>query len=194
MSRRQWRSRLILPLVLLCCSMLLSGCMSSLIGKQSSQNFKEQLYIDARLDFAIQHPLDWQLRQVPVSSTQYRADTVRWTIKEIKEQQRGAGEILIRSRIADPGQELEDLLNSYLSGQAELESGLVEKFDHPAGPALKLLGHDTQRGHLTVALKGQRRDFIIALDFPSGRFDELLPIFEDIVDSFVEVVKPEPTE
>jgi hypothetical protein len=61
---------------------------------------------------------------------------------------------------------------------------------YPAGQALKMLGHDADRGRLTIALKGQQRDFIIALNFPSDRFDELLPIFDEIVASFVEIANP----
>lgn len=164
--------------------------MSDLMNKQSSQNINEQFYIDARLDFAIKHPLAWQRVQIPVSSPQYRADMVRWKIKGIKQQNLGSGEMLIISQPADPKKSLPDLLSSYLSAASELKSSQVESLKHPSGPALRLLGHDDQLGRLTLALKGKKRDFIISLDFPSNRFDELLPIFEEIVNSFVEVVRP----
>lgn len=101
MSRRRF-----LFLVGLLCfsSFLLTGCVSSMLGgRQSTAGSSEQLYIDARLDFAIKHPLDWQRLQIPVSSPQYRADTVRWQIKDLQSKNRGGGEMLIRSLAADPG-------------------------------------------------------------------------------------------
>jgi hypothetical protein len=178
-----------LALLALCC-LLLSGCASSMLKKNLGPNINEQLYIDARLDFAIKHPLDWQLKQVPVSSPQYRADTIRWQVKDLKQQNRGSGEMLIRSRLSNPKFDLQDLLSLYLSTEPELKSSQTEDFEHPSGPALKLLGHDDNQGRLTIALKGQKRDFIISLDCSSSRFEELLPVFQDIVSSFVEVVKP----
>lgn len=185
------RRRCSLWILLVCCCALLSGCLSTLLN-QPAGDINEQLYIDARLGFAIKHPLDWLLVQIPVSSPKYRADTILWKIKDLKQQHLDVGEIMIISRTADPKKQLPDLLSSYLSSERELKSSKVENFDHPSGPALKLLGHDDNRGRLTIALKGQSRDFIISLDFPTSRFDELLPVFEDIVASFVEVVVSEP--
>ena len=95
---------------------------------------------------------------------------------------------------APPGDkeaDLVDLLSSFLSSQPELQTGRTEPMNHPAGSALKLLGHDTVRGRLTIALKGQQNDFIISLEYPSAKFDELLPIFQEIVDSFTEIIRPE---
>ncbi|MCK4621701.1 MAG: hypothetical protein KAT62_05735 [Desulfuromonadales bacterium] len=170
---------------------LISACVPSTLGKQPIRDISEQLYIDARLDFAVKHPLDWQRLKIPVSSPEYRTDTVRWQVKYLGKLNHGNGEMLIQSRLADPQKKLPDLLNAYLSSQPELKSSKVENFKHPAGPALKLLGHDEKQGMLAIALKGQRRDFIIALDCPANHFDELLPIFQDIVDSFVEIVRTE---
>lgn len=183
-----------LLILLICCSILLTGCGSSFLNKQPTQDFSEQLYMNARLDFAIKHPLDWKRLQIPVSSPKYRADTIKWRVAGINQQSNDAGMMLIRSQLSDKSKTLPDLLSSYLAGESELKSSLVENFEHPAGPALKLLGHDEKQGHLIIALKGQQRDFIISLDFPSNRFAELLPIFTDIVNSFVEVVRPATTQ
>lgn len=98
--------------------------------------------------------------------------------------------MLIRSLPADDNKNLPDLLSSYLAAEPELIVGKVEEITLPSGPALKLLGHDDSLGRLTIVLKGQNHDFIISLVSPSSRFDELLPIFQDVVSSFVEVVRP----
>ncbi|HEY5673541.1 MAG TPA: hypothetical protein VIR78_07545 [Malonomonas sp.] len=170
---------------------LLPLCACSMIsGKQSSSDFNEQLYVDARLNFAIKHPLDWRQQQVPVSQPEYRADTVTWVIKDLQQQSTVVGTFLIRSTVADKQKLLPDLLSEFLSTRPELKTGRVTEVTYPAGPALKMLGHDLDRGRLTIALKGQQRDFIISLNYPSDRFDDLLPIFEEIADSFVEILSP----
>lgn len=161
-----------------------------MLSKQSFRSYKEQFYVSARLNFAIKHPLDWQQQLIPVASPDYRADTVVWVIKDLPQKTTGLGRFLVTSTAADAEKNLPDLLNDFLSTLPELKSKLVETIDYPAGAALKLLGHDEDRGHLTIALKGRQRDFIISLDFPSNRFDELLPIFEETVDSFVEIDSP----
>lgn len=177
-------------LLLIYCCLLLSGCISSLMSKLPIGSFNEQLYVDARLYFAIKHPLDWERLQIPVSSPEYRPDTVRWRVNDLQHQDRGAGEMLIRSMPSNDKINLQDLLSAYLASQPELQKGQVEKLTLPSGTALKLLGHDDKHGCLTLALKGQKRDFIISLNYPSSRFDELLPTFQDIVKSFAEVIKP----
>lgn len=176
-------------LLLICSCLLLSGCFSSMMGKLPSQEINEQLYIDARLGFAIKHPLEWHRLQIPVSSPQYRSDTVRWQVNDLQQHDRGSGEMLIRSLVTDPQMKLPDLLRNYLAEQPELQASQVEEVTLPSGPALKQLGRDGKQGRLTFALKGKDRDFIISLVYPSSRFDELLPVFQDIVNSFTEVTQ-----
>lgn len=168
---------------------LLSGCQTSMIKKLPKVEFEEQLYINAELNFAIKHPLNWKRVKTPVSAPGYRADTVIWLAGNPVEEDPSSGQMIIRSLPSD-NKRLEDRLSEFLSDQPELRSGKVESLDHPAGPALKLLGHDLKKGRLTIVIQGQQHDFIISLIYPSYRFNELLPIFQDIVDSFTEVVRP----
>lgn len=179
-----------LIVLLACSSLLLAGCLPSMTDKQESQDISEQLYIDSRLNFAIKHPLAWQRLQIPVSSTQYRADTVRWQVSDLPQKNHDAGEVLIRSLPANPKLGLQELLSSFMATQAELKTSQVEEISLASGPALKLLGHDNNHGFLTIVLKGQGRDFIISLKSPSSGFEELLPVFQDIASSFTEVVRP----
>ena len=184
-------SRLRVILLLLLTLLTLSAC-SLVPNKQSFRSYKEQFYVNARLNFAIKHPLDWQQQVIPVASPEYRADTVAWVIKDLPDKTTGVGRFLVISTAAAAEKKLPELLDDFLATLPELNSKLVENIDYPAGAALKLLGHDDDRGHLTIALKGRQRDFIISLDFPSNRFDELLPIFEETVESFVEIDSPNP--
>ncbi len=170
--------------------MMLTGCQSGLWKENISTKNKEQLYVDAKLNFAIKHPLEWKRVTLPVSSPEFKADRVRWTFNNLSEKNAGVGNMLIQSFPRDKYSDLQDLLCRFLADRPELKSGQAETFIHPSGSAIMLLGHDMNRGRLTVALKGQLRDFIIALDCPSEKFNELLPVFQDIIDSFTEVIRP----
>ncbi|SEA81703.1 hypothetical protein SAMN05660420_03283 [Desulfuromusa kysingii] len=169
----------------------LSGCQSSLLDNVHMNEFREQLYIDAKLNFAIKHPQNWKRVIVPVSSPSYRADTVNWSADNPRKENDNGGHMLIRSLPRETASNLPDLLSNYLIDKPELKTGQAAPFDHPAGPALKFVGHDQNHGLLIIAVLGKQRNFIISLDYPSSRFAELLPIFKDIVASFTEIVRPE---
>jgi len=177
--------------IFICFVPTLSGCQSSLLKKVQMNEFSEQLYIDAKLNFAIKHPQNWKRVIIPVSSPKYRADTVSWIAENPPGEKDGAGHMLIRSLPHNSKTDLPDILSSYLADIPELISGQAERFQHPAGSALQFQGHDKDRGVLTIALIGQQRNFIISLDCPSSRFDELLPMFQDIVASFTEILRPD---
>ena len=169
--------------------LFLTGCQSAFLNKIKPNEFKEQYYIDAKLNFAIKHPLNWKRIKTSVSSPKYQANTVLWQIKNPHEKSSVIGNMLIQSLPRNKKSNLPDLLSHFLTGKPELTSGQAEKFEHPAGSALKLLGHDADRGRLTIALQGQQHDFIISLNYPNSRFDELLPVFQDIVASFTEIIR-----
>jgi hypothetical protein len=177
--------------LLIALALALSGCQSSILKKVQMNEFSEQLYIDAKLNFAIKHPQNWKRVITPVSSPKYRADTVSWIVEDPLEENADGGHMLIRSLPRNKKTDLPDLLSSFLADRPELKSGQAERFQHPAGPALKFLGHDKNRGLLTIALLGLQRDFIISLDYPSTNFDDLLPVFQDIVASFTEILRPD---
>ena len=167
----------------------LSGCQSAFLNKIKPNEFNEQYYIDAKLNFAIKHPLNWKRIKIPVSSPEYQIDTILWQIENPHEKSSVIGNMLIQSLSHNEKTNLPDLLSHFLTGKPELTSGQAERFEHPAGSALKLLGHDVDRGRLTIALQGQQHDFIISLNYPNSQFDQLLPVFQDIVDSFTEIVR-----
>ena len=169
--------------------LLATGCQTALMKQLPKTDFEEQLYIDAELNFAIKHPLNWKRIKTPVSSPGYRADTVQWQIEDPQQQSSFAGSMLIRS-LPSGDKNLPEQLSQFLENRPELQSGQVNSFEHPAGQGLKLLGHDKNHGRLTIALQGQQHDFIIALSCLNNKFDQLLPVFQDIVDSFSEIVRP----
>ncbi|MCK5912881.1 MAG: hypothetical protein KAG12_03320, partial [Desulfuromusa sp.] len=169
--------------------LFLSGCQSAFLNKIKPNEFSEQYYIDAKLNFAIKHPLNWKRIKIPVSSPEYQINTIRWQIENPHKKSSVIGNMLIQSLSHNKKSNLPDLLSHFLTGKPELTSGQAEQFKHPAGLALKLLGHDAERGRLTIALQGEQHDFIISLNYPNSRFDELLPVFQDIVASFTEIVR-----
>ena len=174
-------------------SLALLGCQSSLLRKIQPNEFSEQLYIDAKLNFAIKHPLNWTREIIPVSSPKHRDDSVSWIVGALDNQNNDIGHMLIKRFPSNNKKELPDILSNFLADKSELKSGQTEEFDHPAGAALKFVGHNTNRGILMIALRGKQQNFIISLDYPSIRFAELLPIFQDIVSSFSEINKPTDT-
>ena len=173
--------------------LLSSGCDSHFVNKMRFNEFSEELYIDAKLDFAIKHPSNWKRIKRPVSSPSYRSDTVIWQVENPVKPSDICGRMQIQSLIHSDKTDLPDLLSRFLTDKPELTSGQAGRFEHPAGPALRLLGHDVDHGRLTIALQGQQRDFIISLDYPNSRFDELLPVFQDIVASFTEINRQQNT-
>ena len=175
------------------CSLLLfflAGCQSSLMKNLPTYETEEQLYINAELNFSIQHPLDWNRKTIPVSSPLFVANTVYWKIGDLPEKDRVIGRMLIRS-LPSGNESLPDRLSHFLSEKPELYSGQATPFKHPAGEALKLLGQDAKNCHLTLVIQGQQQDFIISLSYPKESFDELLPIFQQVVDSFSEIIRPD---
>ena len=179
--------RVFILLGLLISIILLSGCDTGFINKLRFNEFNEQLYIDARLNFAIKHPQNWKRIILPVSSPEYRSDTVTWQIENPRKKSQLIGSMVIQSHPTNSEASLPDLLSDFLIDRAELKSSSTEQFEHSAGPALKLLGHDVDRGRLAIAIKGQQNDFVISLSYPNSHFDELLPIFNEIVASFSEI-------
>jgi len=171
----------------LCVLLLLFGCQSSFLNTLKPNEFNEQFYINAKLNFAIKHPLDWVMTVIPVSSPKYRRDTIIWKVKNPNTKTNFVGTMLIRSNPTIVGTDLPDILSDFLSDQPELTSGQAIPFQHSAGKAIKFLGHDSKRGRLTIALQGKHHDFIISLDYPNNQFDKLLPVFKDIVASFTEI-------
>jgi hypothetical protein len=168
--------------------LLLSACAGSPLGNEPGYDFQEQLYVDARLNFAIKHPLQWRRQQLPVSALEYRGDSVSWQIPEPETQQPGFGQMRIRGIPADPDRTLHELLGANLREPPEQNLNQAESFIHPLGEGLKLLTEVGDQGRLTIALKGVKQDFIIAFDFPSDHSDRLLPVFQEILGSFVEIV------
>ncbi|MEA3362923.1 MAG: hypothetical protein U9Q61_06595 [Thermodesulfobacteriota bacterium] len=177
--------------IFICFVLALSGCQSTLLKKVQMNEFSEELYIDAKLNFAIKHPVNWKRVKIPVSSPKFKADTVRWQIENPRRETDNVGNMLIQSLPNNKKADLPDLLSNFLADKPELKSGQAERFEHSAGSALKFLGRDVDRGRLTIAMKGQQQDFIISLDYPNNRFEELLPVFQDIVASFSELIRPD---
>ncbi len=177
-----------IKLAFICLSViLLLGCQSAILQKFKPIEFNEQLYVNAKLNFTIKHPLDWKRVTVPVSSPDYRDDTVLWRVENPHKKSTSVGAMLIKSSARKNYTDLPDILSIFLDGQPELTSGQAKPFQHPAGAGIKLIGHDAKYGRLTLALQGELHYFIISLDYPNEQFDKLFPIFQDIVNSFTEV-------
>ncbi len=170
---------------------MVAGCQSTLLQKFKPNEFNEQFYIDAKLNFAIKHPLEWKRVIIAVSAPEYLDNTVLWKVENPLNKSSVVGTMLIQSSVGNSNIDLPDILSSFLAEQPELTAGQATQLQHPAGAALKLLGRDIDRGRLTIALQGKQHNFIISLDYPNDQFDKLLPVFQDIVASFTEIIRSE---
>jgi len=175
--------------LLLCC-LLTAGCSMSMqeLEQQLESSFSEQLYLDARLEFALSHPLDWQRLQTPVSSPGYRADRVRWQIMD--SQKSVCGEMQVISLAADPNRLLLELLDSANPPQSEPLSGTIEHIDLPIGPALQRQAQFPEHNRLTTAVKGHGKDFIISFSYPANQAEQFRPVFAKILASFNDLSCP----
>ncbi len=176
------RTQGVLILLLL---VLLSGCSNlTTMKKQLLNDYNEQLYIDAQLGFSVKHPLEWQREPLAETAPGDHADSVRWLIGASAELSQKSSEMLIRSFPggwhASPG----ELLRKWLSAEEAIQGVALS---HSVGPALQLLNKGPKTSRAIIAIEGEQRDFIIALTCPSSRLDDLLPVFNDTVKSFVEV-------
>ena len=60
---------------------VLVSCQPSIPEDPGGRAGQEQLYIDARRGFTINHPQSWKKILIPVSSPEFREDTVVWKLK-----------------------------------------------------------------------------------------------------------------
>ena len=179
---------------LLLFSLLLAGCSAAELNQNLGPEYSEQLYIDARHEFAVKHPLDWQKVQFPVSDPDFLPDAVYWQIGDPKDsaQEQPQALLLIRCLPLDDNINLASRLNSNLTHQQDAALISREILTLPAGEALKQLEKTANRDVLSVIIRGSRQDFILTLNAPTMTSGRLMPIFMEILDSFIELESSKP--
>lgn len=169
---------------------LLAGCQSGLMSNLPTTDFEEQLYINAEMNFAIKHPLAWQPVLVPVSSPAYQTNRFRWTITDPTRKDALSGEMQIQAFPPGNGT-VNDRLKAYLGGQEDEIDGQSSPLDHHLEPALEFIGRSAATGYLVAVLQGRDHLFLIAFSYPLDHFDDLSPVFRDVIGSFTEIIRTE---
>lgn len=162
-----------------------AGCINKAVPNEETENAQdEQLYIDAEMGFTILHPLHWEKIQLPVSSPDYRQDTLSWEIP-------GAGEtarmdIRVFSEQSSE-MRLEDLLQEFMLDKPEHSSEEIVPYQHVAGETIVTTIYYPEHAQRLFAILGDKQTFILSFFASSEGFVEYLSLFEKIAESFREL-------
>lgn len=179
-------SRLTLLLIFSLPAILLAGCQSMLMSKMQGPGYEEQLYVNAGQNFTIKHPLQWSSIQVPVSSPQYQPNRTAWTTTDptAENDLSGTMQILTFPAGIKPAHER---LNDFLATLDEKTTEQQVPAANDKETDLQYVGKSAVNGYLIAILKGKHSDYLVAFDFPVEQFDNILPVFKDVIDSFSEI-------
>lgn len=173
---RWWK----LLLVLAASSLVLYGCAASGVDQDNLQASDEEAYIDLKHSFTLVVPTSWELVKIPVFSPNYRSDSVNWRILSSGTKY-GTLQIRVSPATTAP---LRQQFLAFLNGDFHSGSDKIEKFDHPAGKALRV---DTDKDgmHLIrLAIAGKKRIFFLFFRLAPAEVQSLRPSIEKTIRSF----------
>ncbi len=179
--------RFFLFTTILCLFML--GCQKPLPQQELTSKTDEQLYVDAKHEFAIKHPQNWQIIYIPVSSPKYRENRVVWNISS---EGNCPGELSVVT--------LPKHNTGAIAQWLETESGIlhitkepqVMAYRHPIGPAKAVIWQQGCEQYQSIAISGQHHDFVVTLKYPTAQWRLIDASFHDTVDSLQEILSPAP--
>jgi len=171
--------------------LLLAGALSGVLlafgcgarPGNSGETLKKTYYFDAELQFAIEIPSTWRLSrsdgQAPESCTVHWQDATP----------AGNGEPAAQATVfACPATRwptgADAMRTELLTAHPGLTLGPREELDSSAGEAEILEGHDASRHYLVTLLPTEERGYIVILSAAVGSFEEIRPLFEEILASF----------
>ena len=155
---------------------LLVGCAS---GSKPAVPEKIGMHIDAELEFAIAYPLDWRKeRRVPWRKP---AGSVVWTLPGTRSQEY----FEVTSLLLEPAtRPLEERLTLLRDRQPGLTIEATEAVELPSGKALHLTGGTEHKRLAAYLVRGERRDYLLALSAAPENFDRYSATVEEMVQSF----------
>lgn len=169
-------------LTLLVALLLVAGC----AGKTKSQDAlseQESYYLNANLDFAIEHPHDWIRAKRGQKGTGSDPYTVEWLSPAPPgeaSQVRGSVTALPPSLARGGWKEMLEVFQSAHHGFVVTDRREIEL---PSGPALQVLGHTPQHTYMVVFLTSYRRAFTLSFSSPPEYFDRFRPAFSRMAES-----------
>lgn len=163
-------------------ALLVSGCSSS---SKDSVWHKKQAYIDARLQFSISYPQSWGTSQAVPDLGSYSVDSVSWEIRndELNDQDDLVLTVvsLPRSGVITGPDVLDEVLTDIYPNLTFTDRKNVEI---PAGSAIMLTGHTPQTTFRGWSISGNKRDYLLIAVSSPEKFNEYLPLFEEVTESF----------
>ena len=172
----------LLGILTLC--LLLSGAACVKRSTQETESHpEEQLYFDAKLGFTLLHPLSWERLRVPVSSPEFRENSVNWKIPTVG----GSGrmQVLAYPALANSA-DLPTLLEQFLAGSPEFSREEPEELQLAGGEALAITVRRPTYSQRLFAIHGARRAYLLSFQGSTDNFAEQLPRFNRIAESFHE--------
>lgn len=169
-------------LTLLVALLLVAGC----AGKTKSQDAlseQESYYLNANLDFAIEHPHDWirtKGGQKGAASDPYTVEWLSPAPPGEASQVRGSVTALPPSLARGGWKEMLEVFQSAHHGFVVTDRREIEL---PSGPALQVLGHTPQHTYMVVFLTSYRRAFTLSFSSPPEYFDRFRPAFSRMAES-----------
>ncbi len=157
------------------------GCASPSNNSAAIIAADEQVYIDLKQGFALVIPATWKREKIPVSSPQYRSDTVNWILFSGKSK---IGTLQIRA-LGHPDQSSpQDYLCDFLNEQNELHHSETIELEHSAGQVLRLNGEETDYRVIYLVIEGEKLSYLAAFKISAKAHDDLLPSVEKVIKSF----------
>jgi len=149
----------------------------------SGESLKKTYYFDAELQFAIETPSQWRMSRG--DGKEPESCTVRWQAAAPAGEGGPAAQATV---FACPAARwptgADGMRTELLTAHPGLTLGPREALAPPAGGAEILEGHDASRHYLVTLLPTEERGYIVILSAPIVSFEELRPLFEEILASF----------
>ncbi len=163
---------------------LLTGCGPTLPRETSVPPRNEQLYIDAKRGFSISHPLTWTKKTIPVSSLNFREDTVTWQVAGAASHR---AEFSVAIAPLPRCRDLGEYSKTVLGRTLPLADIRTETASHPLGKAVKGRTHRDTQDLLFTSVSSRTACYCLVLSSPSSLTTELEPIFSAVVGSLQEI-------
>lgn len=180
--RRQHRPFICVTLLAILVMSICAGCAKKTTSEEE-QSLDEQLYVDAEHGFTVLHPLSWKRQRLPVSSPNYRKDSITWKIPDTQE----PGTMLIRVYPeAGPSSGATDLIEAFLASRPEHSAEEAVPFKHTAGEAVSMTVYYPNHSERLYVIRGEKNVYLLSFSLNSEAFDEQLSQFDRIAKSLRE--------
>jgi len=163
---------------------LVTGCSPTVPGEHGAAAKQEQLYIDAKHGFTISHPQNWYKKSIPLSSPNFREDTVAWDIKGNNSK---PAEFSISVAPLPQCPDLVQFSNRILNRAYGLKANQTEQYTLPLGEALRGKIQQDNMDTVFISASGTGHCYCLILRGTAEMTVELEPIFSEMAKSLRDI-------